>query len=171
TGEWITYSYDKEYFNFLDPHIIDGLFSFRKGWFIYTPMALVAAIGFFFLWKKDRKLSFAILMVMGIVIYITFSWWMWWYGGSFGCRPLIEYLALMALPLAAIFEYMISRTNIYKKAVFFTLIAELIALNIFQQYQYSIHVLHWDRMTRAYYFKTWGKIDIDAGAYEKYLID
>ncbi len=171
TGKWIVYSYANEYFDFSNPHIIDGLFSFRKGWFIYTPMAFVATIGYFFLWKKDHKLTPGLLIVMAIVIYVTFSWWMWWYGGSFGCRPLIEYLALMALPLGALFEYIVSQINTYGKTAFFTLITGLIALNIFQQYQFSIYILHWDRMSREYYFKIWGKANINALEYEKYLID
>ncbi len=171
TGKWFVYSYTGEYFNFFNPHIIDGLFSFRKGWFIYTPIAFVAAIGFIFLWRRDRKLAPGLLLLMIIVIYITFSWWMWWYGGSFGCRPLVEYLALMAIPLSAFFEYIIVKANMLLKATFFILITGFVALNIFQQYQYSAQILHWDRMTRQYYFKTWGKVDINIDEYEKYLID
>ncbi len=37
SGSWVVYSYSGERFCFGQPKILDGLFSFRKGWFIYTP--------------------------------------------------------------------------------------------------------------------------------------
>ena len=49
TGQFIYYSYQEEGFFFAHPQIIDGLFSFRKGWLIYTPVMLFAMIGLWFL--------------------------------------------------------------------------------------------------------------------------
>ncbi|MGY8927707.1 MAG: hypothetical protein ACKVJC_10515, partial [Flavobacteriales bacterium] len=50
TGDWLFYSYDNpgEGFEFLAPYTIDFLFSFRKGWFIYTPIMIFATIGIFY---------------------------------------------------------------------------------------------------------------------------
>ena len=39
TGHWLFYSYIDEGFNFLHPHIVKGLFSYRKGWFVYTVLS------------------------------------------------------------------------------------------------------------------------------------
>jgi hypothetical protein len=55
-GEWLVYSYQDQGFSFLKPHLADVLFSYRKGWFIYTPVMLFAVAGFYFLYKKQRAL-------------------------------------------------------------------------------------------------------------------
>lgn len=57
TGNWIYYSYGEERFYFLKPHIIEGLFSYRKGWLLYTPLMTLAIVGFLFL-KKRLLISF-----------------------------------------------------------------------------------------------------------------
>ena len=35
TGKFLVYSYDDEYFNFLDPHLLDFMFSYRRQFFLY----------------------------------------------------------------------------------------------------------------------------------------
>ena len=57
TGHWLVYSYDGERFDFLHPNIVNGLFSYRKGWFLYTPLALIGLSGFFFSGKGIRICS------------------------------------------------------------------------------------------------------------------
>ena len=37
-GTFFFYSYDQEGFFFGNSHVLDGLLSYRKGWFIYTPI-------------------------------------------------------------------------------------------------------------------------------------
>ncbi|MGB3074998.1 MAG: hypothetical protein WBB36_06740, partial [Chitinophagales bacterium] len=49
TGQWIFFSYVGEGFLWKEPMILDGLFSYRKGWFIYTPMMLFGFFGLVFL--------------------------------------------------------------------------------------------------------------------------
>ena len=53
TGRWLYFSYGSdERFFFGDPAIIKGLFSYRKGLFIYTPLLLFAFAGVISLWLK-----------------------------------------------------------------------------------------------------------------------
>ncbi len=54
TGSFFVYSYGDEGFNFLSPHFIDILFSYKKGLFLYTPLLFLALIGGYFLWKSSR---------------------------------------------------------------------------------------------------------------------
>lgn len=171
TGHWVYYSYEKEGFNFGHPYIFKGLFSYRKGWFIYTPMALVCLVGLSILWKKNKKWAPALALFFAVFIYVVFSWSQWWYGGSFGCRPLIESLAFLSLPLAATIEFFNQNKPTYKKTIFYIGISAILALNIFQTYQYSMGLIHWSRMTPAYYWRVFGKIDFDRKKNEKYLID
>ena len=79
-GQWIVYSYGKEGFFFNNPHIIDYLFSYRKGWFVFTPLMFLAVIGLFFSFVKSRAFSWSILVFLLPTIYMFSSWWCWWYG-------------------------------------------------------------------------------------------
>jgi len=170
TGYWFVWSYPGEGFNFLHPNVINGLFSYRKGWFVYTPMALVAMSGFYFLRKKDKTLFPALAVFFIVMGYVVFSWRQWWYGGSFGCRVMVESYTFLALPMGALVEHFYVVKNKFIKAAAFCAIILMSGLNIFQTYQYSMGLIHWSRMTREYYWKVFGKIDFDRGQNEKYLI-
>ena len=158
TGNWLIYAYKGEYFDFLDPHIMDGLFSYRKGWFLYTPLALIASIGFVCLRKKLAKTIPALLSTMSITIYVTFSWESWFYGGSFGCRALIDFLPIMAFPLAALLQYLFSKGKFVHTttAVFLSLV---VALNLWQTYQFSKGVIPWDHNTKEHYWRMFFKLE------------
>jgi hypothetical protein len=45
SGYFFVYSYGREGFNFLDSHMIDILYSYKKGLFVYTPVTLIAMYG------------------------------------------------------------------------------------------------------------------------------
>ncbi len=170
SGRLITYSYEGEHFFFLKPKIWKGLFSFRKGWFIYTPVAFVGMAGLWHLRKMYSWLIPAIVVFYVLMIYVVFSWGMWWYGGSFGCRPLIETLAVLSLPLAAFIEWL-SRKSKPARITGTVILCSFIALNMFQSYQYSRIAIHWDRMTFQAWCKSFGKVEMNYDEYEQYLID
>jgi len=88
TGHWIHFSYEDEGFNFLSPQVWRGLFSYQKGWFIYTPVAFLGVAGLILLARKYKRLAAIITVYLAVNIYIVFSWYYWSYAGSFGCRPL-----------------------------------------------------------------------------------
>jgi hypothetical protein len=155
TGSWIFYSYGNEGFDLAHSKVLDGLFSYRKGWFIYTPVAFVAFAGLFF---TKRKMLPALMIFFAAIIFVTFSWKNWYYGGSFGCRPLIDVLPLLAIPLGNITQAAF-KTRI--KYVYVVLLFGLIGLNSFQSYQYSKSIIHWDRMTGAAYWHVFGKANVE----------
>lgn len=166
TGHFLYYSYNDERFFFTHPRIIEGLLSFRKGWLIYTPMMLFALAGLFFLrgeLKKQQK-NFALFLLINF--FVTFSWWCWWYGGSFGQRSMIDCYAILAIPFAATVNFVSARTGFVK--IGFTLITLfLIWLNIFQTYQFEFKSLHYDGMNRKLYFMVFGKLHRNP-EYERY---
>jgi hypothetical protein len=158
TGHFICYSYTDEGFFFSHPRIIEGLFSWRKGWLVYTPVMIFALLGLFFLKDELKKFRLPIIVFMLVNIYIVFSWWCWWYGGTFGQRSFIEAYCLLAVPLASFVEFISAKKVIYKiLAGLFALF--LIWLNIFQTYQFEFHSLHYDGMTKELYFKQFGRLD------------
>jgi hypothetical protein len=150
SGSWVHYTYNDEGFFFSNPSIIKGLFSFRKGWLIYTPVMVFSLIGFYFLFRKNVWLGTAISLTFLIFIYLTFSWWCWWYGGGFGARTMIDIYPFMAFGLAAAIAF-IYQQKTWLKAGFFVILFFFIGLNMFQTYQYKLSLLHWDSMTfKAY---------------------
>ncbi|HPE78156.1 MAG TPA: hypothetical protein PLC80_18825 [Draconibacterium sp.] len=157
TGHYIFNSYmDQGKFFFLEPQIINGLFSYRKGWLIYTPVMILAIFGFFWLRKYASNLFLPILIFTVINIYMVYSWWCWWYGGSYGSRPMIDMYGIMAIPMAAILEKILSG-KIRLKSIAAVLLLGLIWLNQFQMNQYRTSLLHWDSMTKEAYWGIFGK--------------
>ena len=158
TGSFLFWSYGDEGFDFLHPHVVDGLFSFRKGWFVYTPLALVAHGGVHLLFRDVRTRSYPILLLLFFApfLYITFSWNCWWYGGGFGSRVLVESLPLLALPLGALVQRSLSRPMSVRVAVI-ALLLGCITLNLFQQWQYQRGIIHYEAMTAKRYWQVFGE--------------
>lgn len=152
TGKLFYYSYGDEGFFFLHPHIIDGLFSYRKGWLIYTPVMFFALFGFWYLWKQVPASFWSVLVFLIVNVYLVFSWWCWWYGGSFGARVMIESYAFLSLPLAAVIKR-ISESRKVIRGAWIIIFCMLVWINIFQMRQYRISLLHWDSMSKKAY---WG---------------
>jgi hypothetical protein len=147
TGNWFFNSYVGERFYFNNPHIIDGLFSFRKGWLLYTPIMTFALIGIFI----GKRINYSVIFILVPAIIVLFSWWNWWYGGSFGSRPMIDFYPLLAICFATFIESILKMSRSIKVTVF-TLIGFFIFLNLFQTMQYKSAAIHWDSMTKEAYF-------------------
>jgi hypothetical protein len=162
TGHWLFDSYRGEYFNFAQPHILDGLFSYRKGWFVYTPLALFATLGIVVLWRRDRALGLALAAFWLLNVYVVFSWVEWWYGGGFGARAMAQSMAVLSLPLAALVNALRARLRTRPFLALFpcSIAAFLVLLQVFQTFQYAHGILHWDRMSKDTYWKTFGKTSI-----------
>lgn len=147
TGQFIFNSYPKEHFFFGNPHLLDGLFSYRKGWLLYTPIMIFALLGIGF----DIKNRISTVCVLIPSIYIMFSWWNWWYGGSFGCRPIIDFYPIASIGLAAFLQRALDKNN-WSKIASFVVFGVLIAFNQFQTLQKKSDAIHWDSMTKSAYW-------------------
>lgn len=159
TGNYFFYSYMDERFYFNNPHILEGLFSYRKGWLLYTPVMIFACVGLYVLYKNHRQVFLAISIFFLLNTYVVFSWWSWWYGGSFGLRAMIDCYPLLAIAMAAFFQHLFSR----KKLVFgFFVLAgfALLSLNMFQTKQYRNGIIHWEGMTKEAYWQSFGKLHV-----------
>jgi len=143
TGQWFFYSYGAENARFFwsNPQILEILFSFKKGWFVYTPIMFLSVVGILFLRKYVRQAFLPVLIFTLLNIYVQSCWWCWWFGGGFSMRIFIDSYGLLALPLAAFIEYS-SGKNILKYAFPVVLIA-LISLNLFQSKQFINNAIHY----------------------------
>lgn len=157
SGSWLHYSYNDEGFFFSNPSIIKGLFSFRKGWFIYTPVMIFAVFGLVYFFRLNKLLAAVLGITFMLFLYVTFSWWCWWYGGGFGARTMIDIYPFLAFGIAAFFAW-IWKFNLIIKGLFFIVVILLGRYNIFQTFQYSLSLIHWDSMTydvyKAIFLKT-----------------
>lgn len=150
-GHWFVYSYGEEGFFFLSPKIVDGLFSWRKGWLIYSPFLLILIPGFISIFRRSWKAGVWMLSFFTLFLYITFSWWCWWYGGGYSQRSLIDILPLLSIPTAAALN-LIPRFIRPLRICIASILIGLIGLNVFHVWQYKNYLIHYDSNTKRSYF-------------------
>lgn len=161
SGHWMHWSYGpEETFSFLRPHVIKAIFSYRKGWLVYTPVMLLSVIGLVPLYKYYRQLFGGVIIFLGVSTYLVVSWDCWWYGGSFSQRAMIQSYALWLFPLTAFFSWLKGRKIVAFATGLF--VAFCTWLNLLQTWQANSDnaFMESDMMTRAYYWRIFGKTQI-----------
>lgn len=166
TGQWIYYSYNDEGFFFNDPKIIEGLFGYRKGWIVYAPIMALSLIGLvlLFIQRTASKFNYAVIAYFVLHVYVTFSWWCWWYGGSLGARPMIDASAIMILPLAACYAYLFRFK--FAKYACIVIVFGAILFNLRMTNFYTNGSMHWDAMTKATYWQRNGFKGVQSNYWE-----
>lgn len=157
TGHPLNYNYGDEGFNFLSPRFYDFLFSYHKGFFLWSPWwFLIFVLGAIF-WIKAKKyyhfLSF--FLAFTLIIYVTSSWWHWSYGGSHGSRPMVDFysaFALLAIPI-----YNSGRKIIYGAILLLSI--PLAVVNLIQAVQYQRAIINWDGMNKESYWEVFLNTD------------
>jgi hypothetical protein len=171
TGSWLFYSYDNagEGFEFLNPYTWEFLFSFRKGWLVYTPLMIFAIVGLLFAFRRKYDFGIGLFVFVVLNVWVLSSWSCWWYAGSFGQRSIVQSYPEMALALAAFLTAIKGRR--ITKTVLGILIGFMVLLNLFQTWQVDQRIIHFSRMTADYYFAVFGKTSIPVGAERLLLVD
>ena len=157
-GQFLYFSYpDDQGFFFGNPQIMDILFSWRKGWLIYTPVMIFALLGLPVLWKNYRKFFVPVLIFFIVNVYVLSSWWDWWFGGGFGIRAFIDMYGVMALPLAAFITWALSRKAVLKYALILVFVLVTVR-STFHHIQYHYGAIHWVAMTKEAYMDSFWRI-------------
>ncbi len=162
SGHFLYYSYGNrggEGLDLLRPNLFRVLFSFRKGWLVYTPVMILALLGFRSLYRKNRPLFYPILFYFLMNLYLVSCWSTWWYADSYGQRALIPSYVLLSLPLGYLFLGLQEDRKKWKVPVLLLAFA-LTGLNLFQTWQFSEGIIHPSRMTRKYYFRAFGRTGV-----------
>jgi hypothetical protein len=149
TGHFFINAYGTEKFDFLNPEICNFLFSYKKGLFVYLPITFISLFGFIPMWKQDKFRAIYLFIMLFLFIYILSCWWMWYYGGSFGTRVMVEFLPLFAILLFYLIRSLnlkIVRTSLISLVVIVTLFCQ------FQTLQYRFFVIHWSEMNKEKYW-------------------
>jgi glycosyltransferase involved in cell wall biosynthesis len=185
TGQWLYFSYgSNERFFFADPAIIKGLFSWRKGLFLYTPLMIFAFAGIIDLWKRRSPHALPVTIFVPLNIYIIFSWWCWWYGGGFGQRAFIDSYTLMAVATASLLTPAAispesaslltpaatspgttspgAAVKSWLQRLALAAFLLLTSLGILQNIQYYNGAIHWDSMTKEAYIDSFGRLNPSA---------
>jgi len=148
-GQYLYFSYTGESFFFLQPHLLDVAFSYRNGWLIYSPLMLLAILGFF-LYKKNKKYRWAVLVIFVLNFYAISSWWCWWYIG-FGNRAMINLYPILLFPLAEMINYLYKKNWLLRVILVFT-VFWFSKLSYRQANFYRMGIIHYDSMTSAAYW-------------------
>ncbi|MBK8927941.1 MAG: hypothetical protein IPM74_19050 [Crocinitomicaceae bacterium] len=152
TGNWIVYSYGKEGFNFLSPEIFNFLFSYTKGWFLYTPLMLLILVGGFLLvWRKNRSQFLIGITLFALLIYIFSSWWCWYYGAGMSQRVMIDFYLIPGYLFALMIQWLATKSN-FLKFSFTTLFILGIIFNQVQAFQIAHGILPFGSPTQAQYW-------------------
>ena len=158
TGEWIFDSYTNEDFKLLSPYLTEYLFSYKKGWLLYTPIMVFGLIGLFITIKKNRSIGIPILLFMVLNIWVLSSWDCWWYADSFSQRSIVQSYPLFIISFGYLLQE-VKRTSVIIRGIVYALISLMVVVNVFQVWQFENGIIHSQRMTKEYYWSIIGETD------------
>lgn len=133
----------------LSPHILDVLFSFRKGWLVYTPVMVLGLAGLILLFRTQKHISWSLGIYFLVSFYIICSWSEWWYGAAFSCRPVITAYPILAIGIGAVLTTIHTRIGQIGIGIFVSICS---ALYLFQWWQLMEGIYDPYRTTKAYYW-------------------
>ena len=161
TGQYIYYSYQQYGFEWTSPHLWEGIFGFKNGWLAYTPVMVFSLLGIPWL-CKEVEWRWPVLIFLPLHIYIIYSWTYWNYPNGFGSRAMVETYALLALPMGYFLQYTLQNNRV---RLLWTLLVPLftflIALNMFQTWQYSKGMLRSEEGSLAFWKSSLFKKQLD----------
>jgi len=139
TGHWFIWNYANEGFYWGNPKLIQVLFSFRNGLFIWSPILMIALF-MFLLSRIDYWKKIIFLLFFFVNLYVISAWWTFYYGGGFGHRAWCDFVGVFII----VFALSIDQIKFRKTWHVITLV--LIGLSIFQGAQLSKGIISNDYM-------------------------
>lgn len=138
SGKYIFYSYPGEVFFWFHPMILQTWFSPFNGLFPHHPVFLLLIAGLIFMiWRKKPNGIFSLVFFL-FISYVFACWHCWFYGGSFGHRPVTEFIVFLALPLGYLLISIMQWKNLFLRSTMAVLFIMLIHYNLVQFYRYQI---------------------------------
>ncbi len=129
-GKLFQNSYKGNGFYFDKPHILEFLFGFASGFFIYTPLCLLVLLaGLRNLFCLNKFMLITITLFLILVIYVLSSYWAYTFYDSLGMRVMIDYYAIFGILFAYAF-----RTNYFRYFIYFS-VPVCVFMNLVLHYQ------------------------------------
>jgi len=139
TGKWFVYSYtDSRFTNALSPQFRTVLIGARGGWYLYTPLMIIATGGLLYLAYLRRLTAPAILLMMVLIIYINASWFNPSFSSSAGYRALVEWIPFMCIPLAFVIEKLL--LSLGWKRTLYSVLVLFVVYNLLFSYKFEHHI-------------------------------
>jgi len=109
TGHWIVNTYallnpQLDLTHWSSPHFLQVLFGIRHSLFFFSPVLLFAVAGIASFRRDAPELWWPALLILAMVTWLIASWHDWSFGGSYGHRGFLEFLTLLAFPLASFYR-------------------------------------------------------------------
>src|SRR3989338_8107002 len=132
-GELFIFNLHMEDIVLSDPNLLDFLFSYRKGWLLYSPIFLLLIPGFIVLFRKNRPLFWGLFISTIIYTYVMSAWECWWYASSFGSRVMVDIYPLLLIVLGFTIQHL---KGLWSKIGLGAFIGFCLLLNVLQSYQF-----------------------------------
>ena len=147
TGDFIVYSYQEASFNFDKPEIVNILFSYKKGLFIYTPLIFVSLL-LIVISKLSWYKKIILLLTFFVFTYIAASWFYWSYGGCFGNRAFVEVYPIFIISIIVL----VNKLTFNIKRVLLIVSLPIIFANQMMAYQYCNSIMDSVEITEESYW-------------------
>jgi len=126
----------EDYMRWTQPFLEEVLFSSRHGLFSWSPVLLLAALGFLFFLRREPRLGIPLAFLLAGLTYVNASVSDWWAGGSFGARRFDATIPIFALGLATAVEGALGFVRRRPGVVLGAFLFVLVALNVLFMEQY-----------------------------------
>ncbi|MBX7051633.1 MAG: hypothetical protein K1X54_06330 [Flavobacteriales bacterium] len=148
-GLWWADGYPNENFYFDRPEIINMWFSYRAGVLLWSPITILGLMGLVILMiqKPFKGVSFFIFMFCNS--WIISSWWAWHYSGTFGMRPMVDFLPFFIPLICSLIHFM---NRIWLKTTLILLMSAISFVGYTLNKQYMTAIIPWDGMTKEKYW-------------------
>jgi hypothetical protein len=125
-----------DYVRWDDPFLIDILFSSRHGLFSWSPVLLLASVGFAFFARTNPWPGIPLAVVGLLLWYVNATVADWWGGGSFGARRFDSLVPILAPGLATAIAYGAELVRRHHRVVVGAAVASVIGANALLMEQY-----------------------------------
>jgi hypothetical protein len=140
SGSFMYYSYPGESFlNWKNPRIIALWFAPLNGLFLYSPLVLAFIAGIAMMIRRKVPNGIFTGVFFLLISYVFASWHSWFFGGSYGYRPFVEYYALFSLPFAFLLGSIPKMRNLFVRScvVLFIFFSTYYSLSMIYNYRWN----------------------------------
>lgn len=150
-GAFLIDSYPDESFIYLtSPKIFLFLFSPNNGMIVYAPILIFSIWGIFKMIMAKSGFGWIVGLTLLANIYLSSSWWCWWFGCAFGARTIVEYYSLLVLP----FAFLLNQLQRKSHYLIICVIGTFVFLNIYKIYHYYGCFI-WETWDWVHFFEPW----------------
>ncbi|MDI1354447.1 MAG: hypothetical protein PSX36_06000 [bacterium] len=139
TDSFFQNTYKRDGFYWFHPQLLNMLFGFNAGFFIYTPLCFLLLFGMSAVFKENRFAFYSTAAFLLVLFYFFSSYWGYTYFDGLGIRVLIDYYAVFALLGAKLFDSLLNRELIYNSVLAGSFL--LLAVNLVYTYQANRDIL------------------------------